>query len=189
MAFENNVVLHDRRLSGNSPTLVAKKVFHIDATNNLQGVFQTIRSYGQTNGGIDDLVILCHGYAGGDSVGQRSADGGGLGLQLGSEDLTINNVDLCRILVGVVRNIFIYACAAADNSFSHGNPARDGQRLMGSIAIYANATVYAGDRIQWYYARPRIDFRTWEGRVWRFLPNGAPASVVANPQSHFLASF
>jgi hypothetical protein len=104
-------------------------------------------------------------------------DAGGMGLQLGREALLHTNVSRWKAVAGACRNIVVYACAAANTEAGNEGSLADGKYLMGALAIHANATVYAADRIQWYDPK-KMDFGKWEGNLWAFTPSGTPASMA-----------
>jgi hypothetical protein len=55
-----------------------------------------------------------------------------------------------------VRNIVIYACAAADTQLGNENTEADGKYLMGALALCTNADVFAADQIQYYYTHSNM---------------------------------
>src|SRR5690606_16945959 len=128
--------------------------------------------------GAQNLCILCHGYAGQSERGQLCGDMGGEGLELGREGMLHTNVARWSAIRGDISNIVVHACGAADTQPENVGTNADGKYLMGSLAIHANVTVYAADRIQWYFGSTgTIDFGRWEGTLWKFEPSGsfAPA--------------
>jgi hypothetical protein len=84
-------------------------------------------------------------------------------------------------------NLVAYACAAGDTQPGNRGTTADGRYLMGALATHTGAAVYAADRIQWYsrynnLANGRFDWGTWEGRLWRFPPDGTdPVTVDRAP--------
>jgi hypothetical protein len=177
------VVLHDRRLNGQAPVSRAITTLHVDANTSVFGAFPIISSLGQLDG-IQSLFVLCHGYAGASNRGQICGDMGGMGLQLGKEGVMHDNVARWRAIRGAVANIVVYACAAADTRPENRGTAADGRYLMGALAIHTEATVYAADRIQWYTTvggpNGTINFGNWEGRLWRFDPEGTFEPAAGN---------
>ncbi len=51
-----------------------------------------MRHRAHSGGNISDMFILCHGYAGANHAAQVSGDFGGMGLQLGTENVLHANV-------------------------------------------------------------------------------------------------
>jgi len=179
-----NVVLHDRRLDGNPPVGRGITTLRLDASTALAGSLALIASLARLDG-PQRLFILCHGYAGINQRGQVCGDMGGMGLQLGKEGVLHSNVASWRAVRGAVTSIVVYSCGAADTQPENRGSAADGRYLMGALAIHANATVYAADRIQWYSTRGArltgtIDFGNWEGTLWRFQPDGSVAPSAGN---------
>lgn len=127
-----------------------------------------------------------------------SRAGGGYGLLLGRENLTMHNVSAFQALRGkfAVRGIMdIYACAAADDGSTTGFTG-NGRLLMAEIAGHAGALVRASDAVQ--IARHRyaersllhagpgpidigIDCGRWEGNVWIFAPDGSAPRLDTAP--------
>lgn len=178
------MTIRDRRLQGGVPARPNLAIVNTDENTGLASVFSKVNARaGQVGGKIGTLFILCHGYAGENTRAAVSADAGGMGLQLGREDILHDNVDRWRAIKNKVENIVVYSCAAADTEAGNEGTTADGRYLMGALAIYTNAHVYAADRIQWYVRygnlpNGRYDFGAWEGQLWHFPPSGAPPSQV-----------
>ena len=181
------MLVHDQRLEGNPPS-IAQNTYQVDQTTSTRHIVDWVQTYSQGQNGLDQLIVMCHGYASG--MGFE-------GLQLGEQNLTISNVVLTnawKTARPLVRNIYLYACGPATESLL-GNPATDGRRFCGELALWSGAYVYAADAIQWY-SRVRtgwqrlfgtneggtIDFGRWEGQVYRFSPNDGSAARVALPR-------
>jgi len=176
------IALRDRRLEGGVPARPRLSIVNTDASTSLRRAFRAITAVAAT-GRVHSMFIICHGYAGESQRGMRSGDFGGEGLQLGREDVLHENVQDWEAIKDKVSNIVVYSCAAANTEPENVGTNADGRYLMGALAIYTNATVYAADRIQWYntyrnLSNGRYDFGGWEGRLLRFPPSGAGASVV-----------
>jgi hypothetical protein len=178
------IVLHDQRLGGSAPQRRSITNLTVNASISLFGLFPVIRALGQLDG-PQGLYVLCHGYAGINNSQRVCTDAGGMGLQLGREGVLHSNVSRWSELRGAFSSIVVYSCAAADTQWANRGTAADGQYLMGALALYTNATVYAADRIQWYRtaggaANGTIDFGAWEGTLWKFEPNGLSSPVQGN---------
>lgn len=122
------------------------------------------------------MFIMCHGYAGQNERAQMSMDAGGMGLQLGRENVLHENVSLWSAIKNRVENIVVYSCAASNTESGNEGTAADGRYLMGALAIVTNASVFAADRIQWYntykgLANGRFEWGAWEGRLLAFPAN------------------
>jgi hypothetical protein len=177
------LALHDRRLMGGVPARPRLSIVNTDGKVPLHGTFAQINGVAQAIGKINSIFVLCHGYAGENTRAMVCQDAGGMGLQLGREGVFHANAALWGAIANKVDNIVIYACAAADTEAGNENTIADGRYLMGALAIYTNATVYAADRIQWYSTykglpNGRFDFGEWEGQLWQFPPDGGSPTKV-----------
>ncbi|UPY38288.1 hypothetical protein [Sediminicoccus sp. KRV36] len=146
------------------------------------------------------LSICCHGIEAGVADQRRmvSRVGGGFGLSLGWEDLTLATAGSFQALRGKFAPggmIDLYACAAADDSSTTGFTG-NGRLLMREIAGHANALVRASDAVQVFRtttmersflgfplqpAHLGIDCGAWEGNVWIFPPSGAAPRLDSAP--------
>jgi hypothetical protein len=179
----NYLAIRDRRLQGGVPSRPRLRIVNTDAKTSINVAFREIYWESRNSGKIDTLFILCHGYAGENQRAAVSMDAGGMGLQLGREDMTQGNVNIWTAIKDLVTNIVVYSCAAANTEAGNEGTDADGRYLMGALAIYTNANVYAADRIQWYntwQGKPNgaFDWGAWEGELWYFPPSGAAASPV-----------
>ncbi len=176
------LIIRDRRLSGTLPIVAALTITcNLDASTPLQNAFSRVGTAVTLNGGkLDTIFILCHGFAGSNPSAQVSMDAGGMGLQLGTENVLHGNVSLWEAIKDKTSNIVVYSCAASNTESGNEGTAADGRYLMGALAIHTNATVYAADRIQWYQPSD-YDFGAWEGQLWQFPPSGASPTRTAAP--------
>ncbi|MFN8179218.1 MAG: hypothetical protein U0167_14905 [bacterium] len=184
------LALHDRRLSGGVPARKGLYIVNADATTPLAMVFSRINSAAKAGGKLHSLFILCHGYAGENTRARVSMDAGGMGLQIGREDVLHSNVHLWTAIKNQAQNIVVYSCAASDTQPGNEGTTADGRYLMGALAIHTNANVYAADKIQWYdtyngLANGRFDFGEWEGQLWSFPPSGNPPTRADAPPVEF----
>ena len=153
MAVASKILLHDKRLKGSlgfaSYTFPDVIPFSINEKSSLRTVFKGLADFAGTFDNTKQLDIYCHGYE------SQTPKYGGLGLQLGKDDLLPSNVnDLGLLLWGQFHRIVIYACSAADSSYAKIDPAADGQKLMQSLADSSGAEVVAADATQYYYPIP-----------------------------------
>jgi len=180
------VALHDRRLEGGVPNRPRLGIINTNETVGLHSAFMQIHGFARW-GKIHTLFILCHGYAGENTRAQVCMDAGGMGLELGKEDVLHSNVSQWTAIKNMVGNIVVYACGAGDTQRGNEGTDADGRYLMGALAIHTNATVYAADKIQWYDTYKglkdgRFDFGDWEGQLWAFPSNGnSPVPVQGAP--------
>jgi hypothetical protein len=180
----NYLALHDRRLVGGVPARKGLTIINTDEQSSLRRAFYGINAAQvAAKGPLDALFILCHGYAGTNERQRVCMDAGGMGLELGREDVLHDNVFMWRSIANQVKTIVVYSCAAANTEQGNSGTTADGKYLMGALAIHTNAMVYAADRIQWYNTykdlpNGRFEWGDWEGRLFQFPPNGNSATVV-----------
>jgi hypothetical protein len=184
------LALRDRRLEGGVPARPHLHIVNTNGSTPLSSAFSQINAVARAAGRIHSIFILCHGYAGSNSRAQVSMDAGGMGLQLGRENVLHSNVSMWTSIKDKVQNIVIYACAASNTEPGNQGTTSDGRYLMGALAIHTNATVFAADRIQWYstynnVSNGRYDFGAWEGQLWQFPPSGNPPRIVAGAPVEF----
>jgi hypothetical protein len=177
------LALRDRRLSGGVPARPNLHIVNTSGTTPLGSAFASINSASRASGGLLAMFVMCHGYAGSNPRGRVCMDAGGMGLQLGRENVLHDNVALWTAIKGKVEHIVVYACAAANTESGNEGTRSDGRYLMGALAIHTEANVYAADRIQWYHtykgmANGRFEFGQWEGQLLHFPPSGAAPTVV-----------
>ncbi len=172
-----DIIVRDKRLEGNPPkTTDQRVVFNIDETISLDSVLSTLAFFTKNNAGYRNILIMAHGLV--DSKTQH----GGLGIQLGKEGLSLQNVQKWNALKGKVREIVIYACAAAGVQVGMANEAKvgNGVYLCSQIAFYSGAIVTASTDIQLYKKGVlslvwdiEMNFGEWEGTVLHFYPDGS----------------
>ena len=191
--MSGTLILHDTRLEGMADNRTADRVETVDGGTVLEAALMRVGDFANGHGGLDQLSIMCHGY---EMVHNSPSQQvclmiGGGGLQLCREGLTRGTVAKTEVLKGLVNEILVYACAAADTHPDMVGTTWDGRDLFSRMAVHTGAVVYAADVTQWYWrihdAVPNacsdyIDFRGWEGNVWRFNPDGrSPVIVESNP--------
>jgi hypothetical protein len=184
------VALRDRRLSGGVPARSGLYIINTDGGTPLGNAFATINAAANNAGKIKAMFVLCHGFAGSNNRAMVSMDAGGMGLQLGKENVFHRNVSMWTAIQNKVENIIVYSCAAANTEDGNEGTTADGRYLMGALAIHTNADVYAADRIQWYntyndLSNGRFEFGDWEGQLLHFPKSGAPPTVVSAPPVEF----
>lgn len=183
--------LRDRRLEGGVPARANLSIFNTSEHISLSGAFSAINGAARAAGGkLHSMFILCHGFAGSNTRAAMSMDAGGMGLQLGRENVLHRNVAIWSAISGKVENIVVYSCAAGDTQPGNEGSTADGRYLMGALAIHTNANVFAADRIQWYsthngQSNGRYDFGAWEGTLFKFPPSGNPPSIVRRAAVEF----
>ena len=186
------MLIHDQRLNGNPPR-IAQNIYSFPGTTTTHHVASWVGRYAASQRGLDDLIIMCHGYA---RMNQSTLPGldspdGATGLALGTPGLSPENTSLAQLWSGKIRRIVIFACGVAAQSHSSSNPRFDGHRFCGEIALHSGAEVIAADKLQWYNPAHHgfIDFGRWEGRVYSFDGHtgmGIPLPEGFGPHFHRL---
>lgn len=182
-----SMVIHDRRLKGVTPAYY-NYVMQVNQHVSTNHICQVVARRARERGKLKRLHILCHGYESHDieDLQQCVVDArGGFGLQLGKDNLDLNNYGLTAAWKNLVEEIVIFACATADSP-NQGKDG-DGRRLCGYIALLTNAKVIAARDTQYYFhasdAKP-IDFGDWEGPVYEFNQTTPMGSTIANPNRY-----
>jgi hypothetical protein len=187
-----NMLIHDIRLAGRSPTGIAQNTFNIPAGMTTAHVLSWAGAYAQQQSGLDNIFFMCHGYEAGveDPNAEISIYALGYGIQLGNPGLTFDNIQLASTLSGLVSTITVFACGPANTRTGYQNTRGDGMRFCGEFALISGAEVIAAIETQYYYNTPswwdkilgrdgEIDFGDWEGPVFSFSPEDGSASRAA----------
>lgn len=181
-----SMVVHDRRLKGLTPAYY-NFVMQVNQHISTNHIVQVVAKRAREKGRLRRLHILCHGYESHDIEDMQACvvnARGGFGLQLGKDNLDLNNYGLTTAWKNLVDDIVLFACAVADspNSGKDG----DGRRLCGYIALTTGARVIAARDTQYYFhasdAKP-IDFGQWEGPVYEFTSANPMGRTIASPDS------
>lgn len=181
------MIWHDKRLLGVAPP-IANNTHVVDGNTDLDGSIGWIAHYAETQGGLDELIIMCHGFETNADLSKRMSTlktVGGFGLQICKQGLTIGNVNKVEKwwpdpkdpTTALIQRITIYACGSADTGPGNAGTWGDGMRFMGYFAMKSGAYVIAAKEAQTYNpesVRPvnplPIDFGEWEGPVYLFSP-------------------
>lgn len=177
------LILREERLVGSLPFFTNILITcQVNSSTSTSSIFSQVNTAASLNRGnkLHSIFILCHGYAGTNERGRMSMDAGGMGLQLGKDDLTHSNVGLWEAIKNKTENIVVYSCAAANTERGNEFTSADGKYLMGALAIHTNANVYAADRIQWYGPR-NYNFGAWEGNLFLFPRTGGSPTRASRP--------
>lgn len=188
------MLVHDLRLAGQTPTNLANNNYEVDGSVTIQHALAWIDAYAKSQGGLDNLYIMCHGYEADWNLQDQTCtpfQHGGFGLALCAEGLSLANADATTVLKGDVKKITIFACATADTGTGNEGTLGDGMRFCGEIALYTGATVIAATQTQFYSMEQTfwqwltgqqgtIDFGSWEGPVYSFSPDDGSATQI-NP--------
>lgn len=128
------LALHDRRLVGGVPARKNLTIINTDEHTSLRRAFYGINAAkAAAKGPLDALFILCHGYAGTNDRQRVCMDAGGMGLELGNEDVVHENVFMWRTIANSVNTIVVYSCAAANTEKGNTGTTADGKYLMGAL--------------------------------------------------------
>ncbi len=190
-----NVLFHDTRLSGDTPTTVEgfdyEPRYQLSVDSTLETDFiSRLLTIGESDT-IDRLAILCHGWAAGTASGRIEE---GFGLEFCGEDgLSIFNVDNLNVLGRSIEitEVFIYGCGAAHIATGTDGHAVDGNGhlLCSKIAQATRAYVTASTEIQrvdrGISGLYPMDMGEWEGLVVRYDPEGEIVSTVRHPSVWF----
>ncbi|MFN8345979.1 MAG: hypothetical protein U0X91_13290 [Spirosomataceae bacterium] len=181
-----NMILHDIRLYGTAPSALADNIFKVDKKNDTAHIFQWIATYARSQGGLDNLFIMCHGGVKStgvhSDVSAQSIEQKERGLQIGAQNLLLSNLNVTAVLNGLVSKITLFACNIAETDTGAKNTADDGKLFCKNLAGYTGAEVIASSETQSYHRRGilsifsdtagTIDFGLWEGPVFSFTPDG-----------------
>jgi hypothetical protein len=191
----SSMLVHDLRLAGVTPSGLADNNYEVDGSVPIQHAIDWIHKYAQSQGGLNDLYIMCHGYEADWNLTDQTCTGfqvGGFGLALCLEGLDLNNATLLSAWKGDVKTITIFACATADTGTGNMGTAADGMRFCGEFAMWTGATVIAATQTQFYSMEKsfwdwlegnqgQIDFGNWEGPVYSFSPGDGTATQIYAP--------
>jgi hypothetical protein len=196
------MIWHDNRLLGTTPP-IAPNTYHVDATTDLDHALGWIAFFARSQGGLDELIVMCHGFESNFNLSNQTCTTkqvGGFGLQICKQGINLGNVGKLRAWNPVdasgtatllIKKVTIYACAAADTGAGNAGTWGDGTRFMGEFAMNSGAFVVAGRDAQVYSygtgtVNPApIDFGDWEGPVFLFDPKtGAGSPFQPGPMAY-----
>jgi hypothetical protein len=171
------VLLHDERLSGNTPDWKNTIAFDVSKDDAIDDVLAWVNGAFKLYGQVEDLAIMCHGYV-------SESHAGGHGLQFSQDGVFLSNIYKWRAINGLVNWIFLYACNVAEIDPSVAPAEGDGRQLCLQMAATTGANVVAPLRTQYYHKSwnpfrwNEIDFGDWEGPVYHFWPDGKVTDVT-----------
>jgi hypothetical protein len=172
-----SVLLHDERVSGNTPDLDDTTGFTVEETDPIDRILGWVGYCHKQKGQIEDLKIICHGYV------SATNGRGGHGLELGKDEVHLSNVNKWVAIRGMANYILVYACRAADVDPAVSADIGNGKQLCSKLAAATGATVFAAVRTQYYDKRlspwhwREIDMGDWEGPVYTFRPDGTVTNI------------
>ncbi len=180
--MSGRMIWHDKRLKGEPPP-IAPNIHVVDKDTDLYGSIGWIANYAGSQNGLDELIVMCHGFEGNFNISQQMSTNrrvGGFGLQLCREGLSLMTVGKTMAWKSgraLIHRITIYACGTAQTGPGNAGTYADGKRFMGELAMASGAYVIAGRDPQVYNpeavrtdAPLPIDFGDWEGPVYLFDP-------------------
>jgi hypothetical protein len=186
--MSSSMLVHDTRVSGTAPA-IAPNTYLVNGSVPLNEALGWIATYAKMHGGLTQLSIMCHGYAGGvhDSRARVSTTDLGFGLEFCRDGLALENVHRTVRLKGLVELIILYACGPARTRPGFEGTSADGRAFCRELAAWTGAEVLAAVETQYYMKEPRsgfikrlfrlgandtINFGDWEGQLYRFSPDG-----------------
>lgn len=193
--MSGRMIVHDIRVEGRiqAGSGTAPNIYRVDSSISVRHIFNWVRQYAEQRGGLDELFILAHGLTNRALHDSRlgmsyRATGGGGGIEIGREGLSLTNINIVSTLNTHVRKVTLFCCAIADNSdFRLTGTVYDGWQFCREFAGNCGCEVIASRSLQ-DYTRRADNFLTriagvanqieWnslinmEGPVFRFLPNG-----------------
>jgi hypothetical protein len=200
------LVLLDFRLTGMVSTDVGE-VMQVSVRTPLKEAFDKVARRAREQGGLDDLLICCHGIhldGAHEDAAMSLRTEGGLGLELCEEGLNFRTLGRTAVLKDpkpLVGRIVVFSCGAANTHAELKHRQGDGMRLMGELALTTGARVVASNVTQYFYTIPsiaqslfnagsrndwRIDFGEWEGEVFEFSPDdGTSRKLSRGAQPRF----
>ncbi|WP_424810952.1 hypothetical protein [Roseococcus sp. YIM B11640] len=182
-----SMVIHDRRLSGQTPAYY-NFVMQVNDKTSIHHIVEVVARRARQVRKLDRLHILCHGYEGHSDLGSGMTiptAHGGFGLQLGREGLNLFNYGLTSRWKGLVDEIVVFACAPAETYQGNIGTRADGRRFCGYLALTTGARVIAGQDTQYYNdTSGPIDFGAWEGPVFEFSDTNPEGSRILDPSSY-----
>lgn len=191
--MSGNMLIHDSRLSGKMPSGLATNNYQVGETTDTRHIFDWAGYYASTQAGLDNLFIMCHGFAGMSDGSSSFTAVLGSGLALGKDGLTFGNVSVVSALASRVSTVTLFACGPANTAKGLQGTIMDGSRFCGEFAIYSGAYVVAATASQSYQykkcitkicyhsntdASGDIDFGQWEGPVYKFSPVDGTATRI-----------
>lgn len=193
------LVLLDFRLTGMVSSDVGE-VMQVGPRTPLKEAFDKVAARARQLGGLDDLLICCHGIhldGAHEDAAMSLRTEGGLGLELCIEGLNFRTVGMASVLKEakpLAVRIVVFSCGAANTHPELKNRPGDGMRLMGELALTTGARVVASNVTQFFHLIPsivqtlfnagsrndwRIDFGEWEGEVFEFSPDDGIARKLS----------
>jgi hypothetical protein len=177
MSFAHEVIVHDKRLYGGSPSSNGNRTILLTSEKTpLSRLVNAINTISLQHGNQIRVKIWCHG--------RYSREHGGYGLQLcRNPGLTLDTVEQLRPLRNNLSySIWIYACGAADVAPGRRGKIGDGRFLCSRIAEITATGVRAADAEQTYGPWAwGIDFGSWQGNVLYFDALGKLVQIEHEP--------
>jgi hypothetical protein len=187
-----NMLIHSAEL-GKTPALKSvQNSFRVEKDHPISHIWDWTASCSDKHKGIKNLLIACHGLY--SKLEGTNKTAGGFGIELGT-GIHKFNIDLIKKLQGKVSNIYLYVCGAAiamdqtnldklkdTNQSFHPDYVTDNRVLCSQMAGFTEANVYASSEMQDYndyWGFLAFDFKTWEGKVEKFTPQGAIVDVTS----------
>lgn len=183
-----SMVIHDRRLTGDTPTWY-NYVFQVNQRSHIRNIVEVTARRARQSRRLAKLHILCHGFENNWDLGGRMCTPtahGGFGLQLGLEGLSLFNYELTSAWNGLVDEIVLFACAPADTYRGNAGTWGDGRRFCGYLALTTAARVIAARDTQIYHygGGGSIEFGPWEGPVFEYSAGNTDGARINDPSRY-----
>ena len=137
------MLIHDKRLAGRTPSKLAENNYEVDGNVPIKHMIDWVHSYARSQGGLDNLYIMCHGYEADWNLGDQTCTRfqvGGFGLAICAEGLDLTNASLMAALKGDIKTITIFACATAETG--EGNEGTVAETSL-SLAVAQGSAIAA----------------------------------------------
>lgn len=180
-----NMLIHDKSFGSTPKFPNIQNSYPVDcgtekAATPIEHIWNWAAECSRINGGINNLLIACHGgYL--MQCNKARENEGGFGIKLGT-GINLLNVHLTKALAGRVKNIFFYVCGAARTpDYNLAAPdekdelakSYNNRLMMMRMADYTRCNIYAptDEQRKIIYSKKRegFDFGAWEGTVEKFV--------------------
>jgi hypothetical protein len=184
--MEWKIFVHDRRQDGTSPVGVDNcSANSVDQNTPLASTISWIcQEASANNSSFVRLVLLTHGLETPlPSPSESGLSQGGSGLQLCAENLTLDTLNDCQPLNGLLDWIEIHGCGAAYITPGCEGGVGDGNYFCSRLAQITGASVQASTATQISSALTssngvmKDSYYPWMGTVYTYGPSGAVTNV------------
>jgi hypothetical protein len=179
-----SIILRDERLEGGATPVSLAGDFCLNLGvgkySPLVNTFIRARGFASAFSDMNNLYIMAHSYC---RDIKRAPRWGG-GVELGLETLNRQNVSVMGLLQGVFKSIVIFSCCTGYTFPGEEQSPYDGVQFCRDIAIVTGTPVIAATDLQEYNSELFLHWGNWEGKIYKFYPDGrvkaVPADYLAN---------